>query len=77
MQDCLCHGLLQLSNVAVVEGLNGLLGEGEVVGAVLPGCVSFDSVKVEDKLQPEAGCRLPAKLVGPRRERFGPEKGGR
>ena len=74
---CLSHGLLQLSNVAVVEGFNGLIGEGEVVGAVLPGCASFASVKVEDKLQPEAGCRLPAKLVGPRRERFGPEKGGR
>ena len=58
----LSHGLLQPSNFAVVEGFNG---EGEVVGAVLPVCASFASVKVEDKLQPEAGCRLPAQLVGP------------
>ena len=47
----LSQSLLQPVTVAGVEGFHGLLGEGEEVGAVLPGRASLAGAEV-DKLQP-------------------------
>lgn len=48
---CFSQSLLQPGVEAGVKGLNGVLGEGEQVGAVLLGCASLASAEVE-KLQP-------------------------